>query len=93
MRVMAAKDGVQGRRRLRIFAVAIALVLLCAVCVGGVSGYEFTASTEQELINAVEKANNELDYPGADIISITKSIARTTNTPRITIEVSSFFLF
>ena len=34
----AAKDGVQGRRRLRIFAAAVALVLLCAVCVGGVSG-------------------------------------------------------
>ena len=38
MRVTAAKDGVQGRRRLRIFAAAVALVLLCAVCVGGVSG-------------------------------------------------------
>ena len=34
----AAKDGVQGRRRLRIFAAATALVLLCAVCIGGVSG-------------------------------------------------------
>lgn len=81
MRVMAAKDGVLVRRRLRIFAAAVALVLLCAVCVGGVSGYEFTASTEQELRDAVEKANNELDYPGADIISITENIARTTNTP------------
>ena len=38
MRVMAAKDGVLVRRRLRIFAAAVALVLLCAVCVGGVSG-------------------------------------------------------
>lgn len=37
MHVTAAKDGVQGRRRLRIFAAAAALVLLCAVCVG-VSG-------------------------------------------------------
>ena len=38
MCVMAAKDGVLVRRRLRIFAAAVALVLLCAVCVGGVSG-------------------------------------------------------
>ena len=38
MCVMAAKDGVLIRRRLRIFAAAVALVLLCAVCVGGVSG-------------------------------------------------------
>ena len=38
MHVMAAKDGVLIRRRLRIFAAAVALVLLCAVCVGGVSG-------------------------------------------------------
>ena len=48
MRVMAAKDGVQGRRRLRIFAAAVALVLLCAVCVGGVSGadvWDGTADT------------------------------------------------
>lgn len=36
--VMAAKDGVLIRRRLRIFAAAVALVLLCAVCVGAVSG-------------------------------------------------------
>ena len=35
---MAAKDGILIRRRLRIFAAALALVLLCAVCVGGVSG-------------------------------------------------------
>ena len=35
---MAAKDGVLIRRRLRIFAAATALVLLCAVCVGAVSG-------------------------------------------------------
>ena len=35
---MAAKDGVLIRRRLRIFAAAVALVLLCAVCVGAVSG-------------------------------------------------------
>ena len=38
MRVTAAKDGVLIRRRLRIFAAAVALVLLCAVCVGAVSG-------------------------------------------------------
>ena len=36
--VMAAKDGVLIRRRRRIFAAAVALVLLCAVFVGGVSG-------------------------------------------------------
>ena len=57
MRVMAAKDGVQGRRRLRIFAAAAALVLLCAVCVGGVSGAVFEVSTEQGLKNAVGEAN------------------------------------
>ena len=48
MRVTAAKDGVLIRRRLRIFAAAIALVLLCAVCIGGVSGadvWDGTADT------------------------------------------------
>ena len=40
MHVTAAKDGVLIRRRLRIFAAAAALVLLCAVCVGGVSGHD-----------------------------------------------------
>ena len=48
MRVTAAKDGVLIRRRLRIFAAAAALVLLCAVCVGGVSGadvWDGTADT------------------------------------------------
>lgn len=39
---MAAKDGILIRRRLRIFAAAVALVLLCAVCVGGVSGETWT---------------------------------------------------
>ena len=39
MRVTAAKDGVQGRRRLRIFAAAVALVLLCAVCVGSAGAW------------------------------------------------------
>ena len=39
MRVMAAKDGVLIRRRLRIFAAAVALVLLCAVCVGSASAW------------------------------------------------------
>ena len=54
---MAAKDGVQGRRRLRIFAAAVALVLLCAVCVGGVSGEDFEVWTEQGLKDAVGEAN------------------------------------
>ena len=57
MRVTAAKDGVQGRRRLRIFAAAAALVLLCAVCVGGVSGEVIEVSTEQGLREAITKAN------------------------------------
>ena len=35
----AAKDGVLIRRRLRIFAAAVALVLLCAVCVGSASAW------------------------------------------------------
>ena len=78
MRVTAAKDGVQGRRRLRIFAAAVALVLLCAVCVGGVSGAVFEVSTEQGLRNAVEQANiNGED----DTIIITRSFTRSTNTP------------
>ena len=62
----AAKDGVQGRRRLRIFAAAVALVLLCAVCVGGVSGAVLyvgnTASTESNwytsLADAVDAAGS-----------------------------------
>ena len=74
MHVMAAKDGVLIRRRLRIFAAAVALVLLCAVCVGGVSGAVFEVSTEQGLRNAVEQANNERVYPGADTIIITDNI-------------------
>ena len=57
MRVMAAKDGVLIRRRLRIFAAAVALVLLCAVCVGGVSGEDFEVWTEQGLKDAVGEAN------------------------------------
>ena len=57
----AAKDGVQGRRRLRIFAAAAALVLLCAVCVGGVSGAETYSHTyyvpaDGSLADIVEKA-------------------------------------
>ena len=39
MRVTAAKDGVLIRRRLRIFAAAVALVLLCAVCVGSAGAW------------------------------------------------------
>ena len=74
MHVTAAKDGVLVRRRLRIFAAAVALVLLCAVCVGGVSGYEFTASTEEQLRTAVAQANNERDYPGADTIVLKDDI-------------------
>ena len=50
MRVMAAKDGVQGRRRLRIFAAATALVLLCAVCVGAVSGADVWDGTYEDTI-------------------------------------------
>ena len=52
MRVMAAKDGVLIRRRLRIFAAAVALVLLCAVCVGGVSG---AVTTWEELNSAISE--------------------------------------
>ena len=44
MHVMAAKDGVLIRRRLRVFAAAVALALLCVVCVGGVSGADTTWS-------------------------------------------------
>ena len=66
MCVTAAKDGVLIRRRLRIFAAAVALVLLCAVCVGGVSGAELhvsaTASSEDgwytSLAEAVVAAND-----------------------------------
>ena len=54
MRVTAAKDGVLIRRRLRIFAAAVALVLLCAVCVGGVSGAE-TVTTWEELDSAISE--------------------------------------
>ena len=39
MCVTAAKDGVLIRRRLRIFAAATALVLLCVVCVGSASAW------------------------------------------------------
>ena len=78
MRVMAAKDGVQGRRRLRIFAAAVALVLLCAVCVGGVSGAVFEVSTEQGLRDAVAQANTNGED---DTIIITGSFTRSTNTP------------
>ena len=49
----AAKDGVLIRRRLRIFAAAVALVLLCAVCVGGVSG-AVSVTTWDGLYNAIE---------------------------------------
>lgn len=65
MRVMAAKDGVQGRRRLRIFAAAVALVLLCAVCVGGVSGATWSVPADGSLANVVTNAKD------GDIIVIT----------------------
>ena len=78
MHVMAAKDGVLVRRRLRIFAAAVALVLLCAVCVGGVSGYEFTASTEEELRIHVSAANANNE---ADTIIITNNIVLSQSTP------------
>lgn len=66
MRVMAAKDGVQGRRRLRIFAAAVALVLLCAVCVGGVSGaYTWNVPADDNLADIVNNAGN------GDVIVIT----------------------
>lgn len=83
----AAKDGVLIRRRLRIFAAAVALVLLCAVCVGGVSGAEFTASTEEQLRTAVANANDETKYPGHDTIIITRDIS-LSNTASITITSS-----
>ena len=75
MRVMAAKDGVQGRRRLRIFAAAVALVLLCAVCVGGVSGADLyvgnTASTESNWYTSLADA---VDAAGSgDTIIITEN--------------------
>ena len=56
MRVTAAKDGVLIRRRLRIFAAAAALVLLCAVCVGGVSGadvWDGETKTKPNMVNGV----------------------------------------
>ena len=58
---MAVKDGILIRRRLRIFAAAAALVLLCAVCVGGVSGAETYSHTyyvpaDGSLADIVEKA-------------------------------------
>ena len=71
MRVTAAKDGVLIRRRLRIFAAAIALVLLCAVCVGGVSGATYYASDEVELRYYIELANRN---SGPDTIIITDNI-------------------
>ncbi|MBE6507110.1 MAG: hypothetical protein E7Z72_04195 [Methanocorpusculum parvum] len=72
---MAAKDGVQGRRRLRIFAAAVALVLLCAVCVGGVSGADLyvgnTASTESNWYTSLADA---VDAAGSgDTIIITEN--------------------
>ena len=70
----AAKDGVQGRRRLRIFAAAVALVLLCAVCVGGVSGATYYASDEAELRANISTANSN---PGDDTIIITDNIVLT----------------
>ena len=67
MRVTAAKDGVQGRRRLRIFAAAVALVLLCAVCVGGVSGanvWDGEDTTEPSKVDGVYQISTgaELAY-------------------------------
>ena len=58
MRVTAAKDGVLVRRRLRIFAAAVALVLLCAVCVGGVSGADvWTGSVDTTWAGSGTQAN------------------------------------
>ena len=65
MRVTAAKDGVLIRRRLRIFAAAVALVLLCAVCVGGVSGATWSVPADGSLANVVTNAKD------GDIIVIT----------------------
>ena len=75
MRVTAAKDGVLIRRRLRIFAAAVALVLLCAVCVGGVSGADLyvgnTASTESNWYTSLADA---VDAAGSgDTIIITEN--------------------
>lgn len=65
MRVTAAKDGILIRRRLRIFAAATALVLLCAVCVGGVSGATWSVPADGSLANVVTNAKD------GDIIVIT----------------------
>ena len=54
----AAKDGVLIRRRLRIFAAAVALVLLCAVCVGGVSGATHYVYANHNLADIVDNAND-----------------------------------
>jgi len=59
--------------RLLIFVLAAALVF-GVVCVGGVSGYEFKASTEEQLRTAVADANNERKHPGPDTIIITDNI-------------------
>ena len=96
MCVMAAKDGVQGRRRLRIFAAAVALVLLCAVCVGGVSGATIYVGSEKPgnlgtdvlwystLPEAISLANSQDD---ADTIVITSDI-RVEETCYITSDIT-----
>ena len=93
---MEAKDGVQGRRRLRIFAAAVALVLLCAVCVGGVSGATIYVGSEKPgnlgtdvlwystLPEAISLANSQDD---ADTIVITSDI-RVEETCYITSDIT-----
>lgn len=95
MRVTAAKDGVQGRRRLRIFAAAVALVLLCAVCVGGVSGAEFTVSAESNLASIVNNANDgdviviTEDYViSGQVVLSSNSAINITNAPGVDVTIS-----
>ena len=75
MRVTAAKDGVQGRRRLRIFAAAAALVLLCAVCVGGVSGADvWTGSVDTTWAGYGTQADPYLITSAAELAGLAQKV-------------------
>ena len=82
MRVMVAKDGVLIRRRLRIFVAAIALVLLCAVCVGGVSGETWDKHVGDTSWGSDYDTNSEFYIGTAEELAKFATMVNDNNNPK-----------